>query len=73
MIADDIIEKVAGHGQIKAAVEELVADIMSETNDVNANTATVSQEFQCEVHGQQFDVEISFKVATKKFQYNGRE
>lgn len=66
MIADDIIETVATHKRIQSAVEELVDDILTDNQEINANTARVAQQFECEIRGQTFDVEISFTVGTKK-------
>ena len=63
MIADDIIEAAARHGKIKPAVEQMIERMYQEPQ---ANTSTVNHEFECEVRGQKFDVEISFTVSTKK-------
>ena len=65
MLADDIIDKIATHRRIKPAVEEMIDDIMSEQAP-HANTAQVAHEFECEARGQKFDVEITFRVSTKK-------
>lgn len=63
MIADDIIETVARHTKIKPAVEQMVRLMYEEPQ---SNTSEVNHEFECEVRGQKFDVEISLRVSTKK-------
>jgi hypothetical protein len=66
MLADDIIDQIAKHSRIKPAVEELIDDILADGEVEKANTARVAHEFECEVRGQKFDVEITFTVSTKK-------
>ena len=63
MIADDIIDAAARHRLIKPAVEQMVELMYQEPQ---SNTSEVNHEFQCEVRGQQFDVEICLRVSTKK-------
>ena len=63
MIADDIIETVARHTKIKPAVEQMVRLMYEEPQ---SNTSEVNHEFECEVRGQKFDVEICLRVSTKK-------
>jgi hypothetical protein len=63
MIADDIIDAAARHRKIKPAVEQMVELMYQEPQ---SNTSEVNHEFECEIRGQKFDVEISLRVSTKK-------
>jgi hypothetical protein len=65
MIADDIIEAVARHRQIKPAVEQMIRHGAS-INPPGVTTVSCDHEFVCEVRGQKYDVKISLQVAGQK-------
>lgn len=65
MIADEIIETVAGHRNIKPAIEELVAHV-TRGDTLGITSATCEHTFICDVRGRRYDVRISLEVAGQK-------
>lgn len=65
LIADDIIETVAGHKHIKPAIEEMIRHGVS-INPPGVTTVTCEHEFVCEFSGRKYDVKISLQVAGQK-------